>query len=80
MPRAMDLAAARALPLMGRPESWDGYGRTPLEDVPDGVLRQARSFFNRVESPNARTAEQVAAITAVLAWREANSPQQQLAL
>lgn len=76
----MNLAEAKALVLMGRPDSWDGHGQRPLADVPDGVLRQARSFFRRVEHPNDRTKDQVAAITLILAEREANHPQQSLAL
>jgi hypothetical protein len=76
----MDLATAKALPLMGQPTSWAGYGRAPLEAVPDGVLRQARSFFKRVDEPNERTKAQVQAIDLVLADREANNPQQSLAL
>lgn len=65
---------------MGKPESWTGYGRTPLDGIPDGVLRQARSFFARVEQPNDRTREQVQAIDLILADREAHNPQQSLAL
>jgi hypothetical protein len=76
----MDLATAKATPLMGQPTSWAGYGRAPLEAVPDGVLRQARSFFKRVDEPNERTKAQVQAIDLVLADREANNPQQSLAL
>jgi hypothetical protein len=76
----MNITEARATPLMGQPTSWSGYSRAPLEEVPDGVLRQARSFFKRVDEPNERTKAQVRAIDLVLADREANNPQQSLAL
>lgn len=79
----MDLATAQALPLMGRPESWNGYGRTRLEGVPDGVLRQARRFFmeiTRAGTGSPRVDEQLEAIALILADREAHSPQQSLSL
>lgn len=77
------LAAAKALRLMGRPESWGNRGGKPLELVPDGVLKQARRFFAdllREGTKSARMEEQIAAIDLVLADREAHSPQQSLGL
>ena len=79
----MDLAAAKALCLMGRPESWDGHGQRPLEQCPDKVLRAARGFFTRLlndGTQSQRMEQQVEAINQVLAEREANHPQQSLAL
>lgn len=79
----MDLAAAKALILMGRPESWDGHGQRPLDECPDKVLRAARGFFTKLlnegtKSP--RMESQVEAINQILADREAHHPQQKLAL
>lgn len=78
----MDLAGAKAIPLMGRPESWGGRGGKLLGTVPDGVLRQARSFFKEClrEGPNPRLKAQVQAIDLILADREAHHPQHSLAL
>jgi hypothetical protein len=78
----MKLEEARALPLMGRPESWSGHGRVPLDDCPDTVLRMARAFFRKIyrEEKSQRVEEQLEAIELILADHEANSPQQQLAL
>lgn len=78
----MTLGEAKALPLMGRPESWGCRGGKPLGDIPDGVLKQARRFFGdicRAES-SPRAEQQVDAITLVLADREAHNPQQLLRL
>jgi hypothetical protein len=71
------LAEARALPLMGRSDSWNGYGQRPLGDCPDTVLRQARAFFRKIlrEGSSQRVEEQLEAIALVLEDREANSPQ-----
>jgi hypothetical protein len=76
----MTLAAAESLALMGQPLAWDGYGRQPLRDVPDPVLRKARGFFSRVEQMSPRVKEQIEAITVVLEDREARSPQHSLSL
>lgn len=79
----MDLAAAKALLLMGRPESWDGHGQRPLDECPDTVLRSARGFFSRLlreGTKNQRMEQQIEAINQLLAEREANHPQQSLAL
>ena len=76
----MTLLEARELPLMGRPESWNGCGKKRLELCPDGVLKQARHFFARLanEAPNPRAKEQVVAIDLVLEERAAHDPQQAL--
>lgn len=82
----MDLAHAKNLALMGRPESWGGRGGAPLDLVPDGTLRQARAFFLRCikEEPKGATRPrleaQVDAINMVLWDREEHNPQVRLAL
>lgn len=79
----MDLAAAKALPLMGRPESWDGHGQRPLDECSEKVLRSARAFFSKLlreGTKSQRMEQQVEAINQILAEREANHPQQSLAL
>lgn len=78
------LEAAELVPLIGDSTKWDGYGSKPLGVVPDKVLKLARRWMsNRMKesnTPDERLARQVAAITVVLNAREANSPQQSLAL
>jgi hypothetical protein len=78
----MTVADAKATRLMGQTGVWHGNGGRALELVPDGVLRQARSFFSQRnrEEPSQRLQEQIEAITLVLDDREANSPQERLAL
>jgi hypothetical protein len=79
----MDLATAKALTLMGRPESWDAHGGQPMEKCPDKALRAARGFFTKLlneGTQSRRMEQQVEAINQVLADREANHPQQKLAL
>jgi hypothetical protein len=79
----VDLATAKALPLMGRPESWDGHGGVALEKCPDAQLRAARGFFTRLlrdGTKSQRMEQQVDGIKLVLADREAHHPQQSLAL
>jgi hypothetical protein len=78
----MNVAAAKALKLLGQSTVWHGHGGRALADVPDGVLKQARRFFKdrNHEEPSARLQEQIEAITLVLADREENSPQERLAL
>lgn len=76
----LDLATAETVLLMGQPESWDGHGGKRIVGVPNGVLKKARAFFNRIDRPSERTKELVKAIDLVLADREANSPQQTLCL
>lgn len=80
-PREMTLPQARLLPLMGKPESWDNHGTKTLNECPDKVLKQARAFFTAKvkEQANTRMDEQITAIALVLADRDANSPQMQLA-
>ena len=78
----MTLAEAKALPLMGRPESWGCRGGKPLGEIPDGVLRQARRFFGDIckQESNARAEQQCDAIALILSDRESHNPQQLLSL
>jgi hypothetical protein len=78
----LTIADAKATRLMGQTGVWHGNGGRALALVPDGVLRQARSFFKQrhAEDPSDRLREQIDAITLVLDDREANSPQARLAL
>lgn len=78
----MTLDAAQALCLMGRPESWGNRGGKPLGTVPEGTLKQARSFFLRClqEGKSPRMEQQVDAINLILADIEAHHPQARLAL
>lgn len=70
------------LPLMGRPESWHGKGGKPLGVLEDGVLRQAKRFFESClrERADRRLQQQIEAINVILTHRAANSPQGMLAL
>lgn len=87
----LDLRAAKNIPLMGATTSWDGWGQRPLGACPDKVLRAARRFFlekvreneqaRRDGAPSVlRMVQQLDAIALILLDREANSPQQVLAL
>jgi hypothetical protein len=78
----MRVEDAKAMRLMGQTGVWHGNGGRALELVPDGILRQARSFFRQrnAEDPSPRLQGQIEAISMVLDDREANSPQGQLSL
>jgi hypothetical protein len=82
---ATPLEVAELVPLMGDSTRWDGYGSKPLGVVPDKVLRAARRWFTQKlneqgDRRDERFERQVDAITIILEHREANSPQQSLAL
>lgn len=82
---ATPLEVAELVPLMGDSTRWEGWGSKPLGVVPDKVLRAARRWFTQKlneqgDRRDARFERQVDAITIILEHREANSPQQSLAL
>ncbi len=83
--RSARLIAAESTALLGASTSWDGYGTKPLGVCPDKVLKAARRWFGEKlkeqrARPDIRFQAQIAAITIILEHREANSPQQSLAL
>lgn len=80
--QALALDVAERTPLLGDSTKWNGWGGKPFGVIPDAILRGARKWFTAKvkESPDARLARQIAAITVVLDHRAANSPQQSLAL
>lgn len=67
----MSLPQAKLLPLMGKPDKWNGNGSKPLHECPDSVLKQASAFFTAKlkEQASPRMDEQVKAIALVLADR-----------
>lgn len=78
------LVDAKLVRLMGRPASWNGNGGRMLDDIPDGVLRQARAWMKRTAAADGGSATadrmraQCAAIDVVLVDRAAHAPQMEL--
>jgi hypothetical protein len=76
------LTRAYSTALMGRAESFDGYGGRALGQCPDKVLKGALRFFKEkvTARANPRMEEQVELISLILADREAHSEQAKLPL